>query len=305
MRWLMVVGVALGLLGVGMWRMDTASGQDTQTKVVAPSSWSVSGGNFQVQVQIEQVADLGSYEWQLTFDPAVIKFESVANGPFLGSTGREPFCPPYILDPSGNAIRFGCATTGATPAGPNGSGLLSTVTFSPVASGASNLDFAFVSLSDASVETGGSDIPSSRLGACIAIGAASCVQPTVAPPVTATAAATATPGGTDETPIVGPTNTPTGPLATPTPLPPGMEAVDLVAGCNPVTSTYTDGTPIQTIADAVGPAANLASLWLFEGGVWRAFSPQYPQASDLTAADLLDVLFACVAGPGAFVRPII
>jgi hypothetical protein len=113
-----------------------------------------------------------------------------------------------------------------------------------------------------------------------------------------------TPSGVTATPN-SPGPTPMGPQATATPLPPGMEAVDLVAGCNPMTSTYSDGTPIQTIAGAVGPVGNLASLWLFGGGVWRAFSPQYPQASDLTAADLLDVLFACVAGPGAFVRPIV
>jgi hypothetical protein len=96
-----------------------------------------------------------------------------------------------------------------------------------------------------------------------------------------------------------------GPRPTPTPLPPGLEAVPLAAGCNPVTSTYPDGTPIQTLADAVGPAGNLISLWMFEAGTWRAFSPQYPQASDLTEADLLDVVFTCVGGPGDFVRRIV
>jgi len=115
-----------------------------------------------------------------------------------------------------------------------------------------------------------------------------------------TPGATATPGT-----LPPATTTPVGPMPTPTPLPPGLEAAPLAAGCNPVASTYPDSTPIQTIAGAVGPAGNLVSLWMFEVGTWRAFSPQYPQASDLTEVDMLDVTFVCVAGPGAFVRPII
>jgi hypothetical protein len=107
------------------------------------------------------------------------------------------------------------------------------------------------------------------------------------------------------TATTGPISPPPGPQPTPTPLPPGMEAVPLAGGCNPVTSTYADASPIQTVADAVGPAGNLVSLWKFDAGTWRAFSPQYPQASDLAATDFLDVLFTCVGGEGDFVRPIV
>jgi hypothetical protein len=70
-------------------------------------------------------------------------------------------------------------------------------------------------------------------------------------------------------------------------------------------STYPNGTPIETVAGAVGPAGNLISLWLFDVGNWRAFSPQFPQASDLTEADFLDVVFVCVGGPGDFARPVV
>ena len=298
MRWLVVGGLALGLVVLGAWRLDTASGQGTVTKVVSPSTWPADGGSFEVQIRIESVANLGSYEWQLTFDPAVIQFVDVVDGGFLGSTGRTLlFCgkSPYV-DPAQGSVRFGCATGGAT-AGPSGSGLLSKLTFSPVADGTSPLELGWVSLSDTSTDV--VDLPSSRSSGCIAIGTgATCATPTVAPPATPTPPVAGTPSA-------APTPTPTGPLPTPTPLPPGLEAVPLAAGCNPVTSTYPDDTPIQTIADAVGPAGNLVSLWLFDMGTWRAFSPQYPQASDLTEADLLDVVFACVGGPGAFVRRII
>jgi hypothetical protein len=95
------------------------------------------------------------------------------------------------------------------------------------------------------------------------------------------------------------------PGATPTPLPPGFEAIDLAAGCNPVATTYADATAIGTIASAVGPAGNLEALWELEGTGWLGYSPAYPEASDLTAKNFLDVVFVCVNGPGAFVRPIV
>jgi hypothetical protein len=111
-------------------------------------------------------------------------------------------------------------------------------------------------------------------------------------PPPGTAVATATPTAT---PV-------TGPAATPTPLPPGMEAVTLVAGCNPLASTFPDDTPVQTIASNVGPAGSLTSLWEFEMGTWLGYSPEYPEVSDLQEKDFLDVVFVCVSGPGVFVR---
>jgi len=326
LRWLLVVGLALGLAGLGAWRLDVASGQGTVTRVVSPSTWPAGGGSFEVQIRIENVANLGSYEWQMTFDPALLEVNSVTDGPFLTSTGRAAACeftaPPgrwqdlngdtvpqedeFILEmPAGN-VRFGCASLG-TAEGPSGSGVLSIVTLSPLAEGVSNLDLAWVSLSEPEASV---DIPTQRQGSCVAIGAsATCAIPTVAPPATPLPPVTATPGGpTEATPTPTgplPTPTPTGPLPTPTPLPPGLEAVPLAAGCNPVASTYPDDTPIQTLANAVGPEGNLVSLWIFEAATWRAFSPQYPDVSDLTEADLLDVVFVCVGGPGAFVRPVV
>lgn len=168
MRWLLVIGLALGLVGMGSWRLDTASGEGTVTRVVSPGSWPAGGGSFEVRIEIQDVTNLGSYELQLEFDPAVVFLEGrsedgtvvpaltsdctdkidndgdthtdsndpdcflgVANGPFLERTGRTVFCPPLILDVG--SVRFGCNTSGGKTRGPDGSGLLSTLTFSPVA----------------------------------------------------------------------------------------------------------------------------------------------------------------------------
>jgi len=75
-----------------------------------------------------------------------------------------------------------------------------------------------------------------------------------------------------------------------------------------VVTTYPDNTPIATIAGAVTPPGVLETLWEFEGGVWQGWSAAFPEASDLTKKDFLDVVFICVGGsePDAatFTRPV-
>jgi len=174
-------------------------------------------------------------------------------------------------------------------------GLLATVTFRADAAGLNEVGFeSWTSIGQKTAGQGycGDEVPDAKidcLGATINIGGV--------------AAPTSTPSNT-ATPTT-PTSTPsaTGPGPTATPLPPGMEAVDLVAGCNPVASTYPDATAVQTIADNVGPAGIVDSLWEFEMGTWLGYSPQFPEVSDLREKDFLDVVFVCVSGPGVFVRP--
>ena len=112
---------------------------------------------------------------------------------------------------------------------------------------------------------------------------------------TPTSTPTQTPGGATETPTV-----------TPTPTPGGVEAVALIAGCNPVAWTGSDGTPIATIAGAVSPSGILVALWnLSLAGVWQGYSPQFPEASDLQSVDRLGVVFVCDNAAGTFSRPVI
>jgi hypothetical protein len=266
-----------------------------------------------VQIKVAGVANLGTYEWQLAFDPNVVSFESATNGGFLGSTGRTPTCqlikppgidengdtiiqaPEDIVMPAGNG-RFGCVTTGSEP-GPDGGGLVSTVTFQPVGNGAPNIGFVCAGLADPFA----GDIPVSNVAACV-----SAIVPTPGPGETPGPGDTPGPGETPApTSVPQATSTPTGPLPTPTPLPPGLEAVPLAPGCNPVASTYADATPVEIIVGAVGPEGNLVSLWSFALGTWLGYSPQYPEVSDLTEMDFLDVVFTCVNIPGALVRPLV
>jgi hypothetical protein len=190
----------------------------------------------------------------------------------------------------------------------SGDGLLSTIRFVPVDDGSPNISFVCAALA----EPFGDPLPISNVPPCVSPitptpGPGETPAPTLPPAATATpGAATATPGGPTATPAGPlPTPTPAGPTTTPTPLPPGMEAVTLVAGCNPVASTYPDGTSLQTIADSVGRAGILTSIWKFQAGTWLGYSPKYPEAGTLTQTYFLDPLFICVNNPGDFVRRIV
>jgi hypothetical protein len=117
-------------------------------------------------------------------------------------------------------------------------------------------------------------------------------QPTVSPGVSPTPAA--------------PTPSPGGPGATPTPLPPGMEAVPLFEGCQFQTWTGVDAISPEQLAALVSPPASLISLWAMQPApVWKGYSPQFPDVSDMEPVNLLDVVAMCMGGPGTFVRPVL
>lgn len=108
------------------------------------------------------------------------------------------------------------------------------------------------------------------------------------------------------TPLATATHTPTAtPEVTATATPGGVETLPLIAGCNPIAWTGEDGTPIAAIADAVAPPGILVALWEFEAGAWLGFSPQFPDVSDLSEKNRLDVVFVCVSAAGTFSRPVI
>lgn len=126
--------------------------------VVPASQTAPDASTFTVQVVVNNVTNLGAYEFELAFDPGIIAYVSVANADFLGSTGRTVACPAPILGPT--SVRFGCVSQGTSPPAPSGSGALATVTFVAAAPGTSPLTLALATLSDPL----GSDIPVTATG---------------------------------------------------------------------------------------------------------------------------------------------
>jgi hypothetical protein len=70
----------------------------------------------------------------------------------------------------------------------------------------------------------------------------------------------------------------------------------LYAGCNNISLTFPDGTPAQTVVQAVTPAGAVDTLWRFNASQNRfeGFSPAYPQASDLQSLSFLDAVWICM-----------
>ena len=141
----------------------------------------------------------------INFDSALVQFSSATNGAFLGSTGRTTFCPPAVINDLGGTqkqLRFGCVTSGSSPAGPTGGGLLATIQWTPL-----NIGAASLTLTPSLADVFGNDIPAFALSGVIVISSGPTPTPTNTP--------TPCPGVCPtDTPTATPTNTPS---PTPTP----------------------------------------------------------------------------------------
>jgi len=144
-RWIrLVIGLCMAAI---LFAAHTVHGQDTTVRLEVPSQeLKVGGGLFSIAVVAAHVTNLGAFEFELTYDQHILKFQDIQEGPFLGSSGRRVDClPPRSTE--GSAF-FTCVTLGSTPEGPDGSGVLATLTFQAVGAGTSPLHFARLILTD-------------------------------------------------------------------------------------------------------------------------------------------------------------
>jgi len=138
----------------------TATPTATPTGEPTPVIWidppkkiaQLSGGNFTVDVAIANVTDLGSFQFTLAFSPNIVHAEGAELGVFLGRTGRNTIPVGPEIDNQMGTISFGAASFGES-AGPDGSGVLATIAFSPHATGISNLHLQGVKVTDTVPET--------------------------------------------------------------------------------------------------------------------------------------------------------
>src|SRR5439155_9946157 len=132
----------------------------TPTPAVQPATVSVDpqsiGGTqgqlFQVAIRIDDAVNLGAFSFRLTWDASMMSFQDVTLGPFLGSTGRSPFCDTNTGD-GPNTVVYSCSTLGTTHGGPSGSGILATVNLQAIAAGSTPLTLSDVTLVTPDVQT--------------------------------------------------------------------------------------------------------------------------------------------------------
>lgn len=100
-------------------------------------SLSYDGDRDTVPDRFVESAGLAAFEITIEYDPELLSFVDVQEGPDLGRTGRLFSCLPPARDLT--TLVFGCVSPGPEPAGPQGTLTLATVTFEPLAAGSSAL----------------------------------------------------------------------------------------------------------------------------------------------------------------------
>ena len=108
---------------------------------IDPEESVVNPGTFTVDVVLHGALDLTGYEFNVSFDPDVVEVDSVVDASFLGSTGRTVVPGTAQIDNEAGTLFFGAVSTGAMD-GPDGDGVLATITFDAISQGESDLDLS-------------------------------------------------------------------------------------------------------------------------------------------------------------------
>jgi len=126
---------------------DDATDPEDATPVIAVVSHVFPNETFSITVEIKEVTDLGAFSLILSFDPLIVEGLDVELGGFLGSTGRSVVEGAAVIDNVGGTVTYGAVSYG-DQAGPDGAGVLATITFRALASGESALQWNDTELLD-------------------------------------------------------------------------------------------------------------------------------------------------------------
>ncbi len=113
------------------------------SQIISPSAPSLT-----VTLSVQNISNLGGFEFVMTYNPAVVHVSSATLSPFLSSTGRTVFPVGPTIDNVGGTLHMGAASFG-TVAGPSGNSLLVTITMVPQGNGTTALGFNKMVLTDA------------------------------------------------------------------------------------------------------------------------------------------------------------
>jgi general secretion pathway protein D len=141
--------------------------------VVSAGSATVSTGDiFTVPVSIADVSDLFAFQFDLTFDPAILQLQSISEGTFLPLAGSTIFVPGTIDNTAGTATITADTLTGSGP-GASGGAELADFMFQAIAPGTSAITLSNVILLDSSL----GDIPFTTSDGAVTVGTAVVPEP--------------------------------------------------------------------------------------------------------------------------------
>ncbi len=192
--WIGFFSTLTGLWVLGSRQAFPVAAQNTVLVSIDPVHTALTAGSEStVDIKLSGGQNIGSYQFTLSYNPAVITVKAVQDSGWLASTGRAPI-PVLSIDNSTGKTTFGAYSTGSQT-GPDGNdSVLATITLQAVADGTSALSLTNPLLTDPS---GLNSISLTTTEADITVGVN---NPTPAP----------TPTGAP-TPTLSPTPTPTPP----------------------------------------------------------------------------------------------
>lgn len=147
-RWGQIVCTAFGaaLFSANAW----AAGP---TLLVSSSANpAVQGSTVTLSVKVEELVDLFAFQYNLSFNPAVLQAASLSEGSFLSAAG-ETFYSAGTINNSTGLIGLTVNTLLGPVPGVSGNGVLSSVVFNVIGSGTSNIGFSAVEFLDSSLNS--------------------------------------------------------------------------------------------------------------------------------------------------------
>lgn len=112
--------------GISAWNGDRTS-LDISAQHVVTTTMCLTDPNNAASPQAP--CGLGAFAFDISWDPALASYVAISGGTFLGSTGRSASCFPPTVGAS--SVYFQCVSLGGAPMGPQGSGVLATLTLDP------------------------------------------------------------------------------------------------------------------------------------------------------------------------------
>jgi PKD repeat protein len=112
----------------------------TIVSVYPPISRTPVDETFTINITVSDVSDLCAWEFNVSFNPAVLDCTGVEEGPFLKQAGST-WLLPYIIDNTAGLVFLGDSLFPIPPTGASGNGTLATITFNVTAEGESDLHF--------------------------------------------------------------------------------------------------------------------------------------------------------------------
>jgi hypothetical protein len=108
------------------------------------------GQDFTVNVSVSNVADLYGWQLELGWNSSLLNVKNVIEGPLLKSSGNSTFFSPVVNNAAGNlsALCTRLLSFGSSVTGVSGHGMLMTVQFEVIGSGACDLNLYGTQLLD-------------------------------------------------------------------------------------------------------------------------------------------------------------